>query len=75
MRDGQMDGRMTMPTKGRLLSLQLSGRPKCYCFTGFKKTRVFSKRPGLFKNPNLVDLGDVLLRFEGYVGPTGFGGL
>ena len=30
------------------------------------KTRVFSKRPGLFKNPNLVDLGDVLLRFEGF---------
>jgi len=32
----------------------------------FFKKRVFSKRPGLFKNPNLVDLGDVLLRFEGF---------
>jgi len=33
---------------------------------GLKKPSFFSKRPGLFKNPNLVDLGDVLLRFDGF---------
>ena len=32
---------------------------------GFFKTRVFGgKNPGFFKNPILVDLGDVLLGFE-----------
>ena len=39
-----------------------SKRPRVFS----KRPRVFSKRPRLFKNPNLVDLGDVLLRFEGF---------